>query len=329
MRYTKTFQNVSQQIDILEARGLVISDKQRAKAYLERIGYYRLSGYAYPFKVANHEILNGKRSTTIGEKFKTGAEFKHIVDLYIFDKKLRLITLDAVERVEIGLRASIALSIGPYGAWAHREADFLDGKFSKRINPENGKTPHKVWLADIDKSFDRSKEEFAKHFRTKYPDDFPPLWISTEVWDFGALSKFYSGLKFDDQRAIAAKYEISDPSIMQSWFRSINYVRNICAHHSRFWNRPLVNQCKFPSKGKIELLDHLSENHSIQTRIYGTLAAIRYLLRTINPTTTWSSRLHSVLCEFPAAPGISLRHSGFPDNWQELPLWKMPDNIKI
>ena len=322
MRYTKPFRSVPQQLDILKSRGLICSDEPKAHAYLERIGYYRLSGYAYPFRVLQKSA--SKTSLSVGDNFKPGAEFRHIVDLYVFDKKLRLSMLDAIERVEIGLRTSIALMMGTRGPWAHRDPAQLDGTFSKRINSKTGKTLHQDWLEKLDDAFSRSSEEFAKHFKQKYPEDHLPIWISTELWDFGMLSRFYAGMLYKDRQDLAKEYSISGPDILEAWLKSINYVRNLCAHHSRLWNRSMVRQGMFPAKGIIPLLDHLSGNPHAQTRIYGTAAAIRFLLLKINPATTWPRRLKAILDTFPNAPAVSLNHSGFPSNWETLPLWEVP-----
>ncbi len=320
MRYSKPFQSPPQQIDILKARGLIVSDEQKARAYLERIGYYRLSGYAYPFRVV--VTIDGDGRPRLGDDFKPGVEFRHIVDLYVFDKKLRLAILDGIERVEIGLRTSIALLMGErHGPWSHRDPSRLDGKFTKSVG-RTGQTGHKAWLSKLDAAFEQSKEDFAKHFKSKYPDDPPPVWIATELWDFGLLSRFYQGMLFSDRKAVSLQYRVPDPDVLASWLQSINDVRNICAHHGRLWNRPLGRQGRFPHG--LPELEHVAQDSFIQTRLYGAAAAIRFLLLTINPGTSWPTRLKSILDSFPDAPGVSLSQTGFPEGWCRLPLWAMP-----
>lgn len=327
MRYTKPYRDVPQQLAILRSRNLNISDEPKAKAYLERIGYYRLSGYAFPFREALAATdARGKQTFVVQDNFKAGVEFRHIVDLYVFDKKLRLSMLDAIERVEIGLRTSVALLIGQRSPWAHRDPNQLDGTFSKRPDRKTRRIPHVDWLAKLDDSFARSNEEFAKHFKTKYPHDHLPIWVATELWDFGMLSRFYAGMKYADRATIAAQYNVNDPAIFEAWLKSINFCRNLCAHHSRLWNRPLVRQAAFPAPGVTPLLDHLAGNTHAQTRLYGAAAAIRFLLLTINPATSWPHRLKAILDSIPNAPSISLNHTGFPADWNTLPLWTVPHN---
>lgn len=46
----KTWLSLDKQLELLASRNVKISDSDKAKECLERIGYYRLSGYFYPFK---------------------------------------------------------------------------------------------------------------------------------------------------------------------------------------------------------------------------------------------------------------------------------------
>jgi abortive infection bacteriophage resistance protein len=179
---------------------------------------------------------------------------------------------------------------------------------------------HDDWLARTDQAFDRSKEEFAKHFKTTY-GGYPPIWIACEVWDFGALSFLFSGLKKSDQTIIANKYGIASFQVMESWIRNLNSARNICAHHCRLWNRPIGIQPRWPSAAGTPDLGHLVGNVNSQTRVYGTAAIIRFLLRSINPTTAWSERLKELCSKFPASPIIKLESAGFPRGWESEALW--------
>jgi abortive infection bacteriophage resistance protein len=146
--------------------------------------------------------------------------------------------------------------------------------------------------------------------------------MAVELWDFGMLSHFLSGMRHQDQATLAAEYGLPRPELLTGWIRSINFARNLCAHHSRLWNRPLVDQPPLPRKGEVALLDHMAADQHLQKRYYAAAAVLRYLLRFINPTTTWASRLADLVTTLPAAPGISVRHMGFPKNWTDLPLWR-------
>jgi abortive infection bacteriophage resistance protein len=242
MSYSKPYLTIPQQIALLKSRGMIITNDARAASCLQRIRYYRLSGYWYPF--CQSAIVGGKR--VIVDDFKANTTLPKIVDLYVFDKKLRLLVLDAIERFEIALRVQTALLLGARSPVAHRDPTQLDGVFARRADPKTGVIPHREWLRRTDEAFDRSKEEFAKHFKSKYAGSDPPIWIACELWDFGALSVLFGGLNKRDQSAIASGYGITSGDVMETWIRSINVVRNVCAHDGRLWNRPSVIQPKWP-----------------------------------------------------------------------------------
>jgi len=96
----------------------------------------------------------------------------------------------------LALRVQITLQLGRYAANAHRDPNILHPNFSKRPNPQ-GEIQHRKWLRIHDEAFDRSREEFAKHFKTKYPGEDPPIWTAAELWDFGAMRQ-----RFWPERAV-------------------------------------------------------------------------------------------------------------------------------
>lgn len=315
--FSKPYLPVSAQVALLKSRGLAITDDDRATAALERIGYYRLSGYWYPLRASS----GTGAAQRVLDAFRPGAEFGQIVELYVFDKKLRLLALDALERVEVALRTDIALLLGQHSPLAHRDAAFLHGRFTKTLLHGRSVTGHQVWLDRLDETTARSREDFVVHFRRTYSTPLP-IWMAVELWDFGMLSHFLSGMRYQDQATLAAHYGLPRPELLTGWVRSLNFVRNLCAHHSRLWNRPLVDQPTLPRRGEVALLDHIAADQHLQKRFYAAVAILRYLLRDINPTSSWAARLAELVATLPAAPGISVRHMGFPANWTELPLWQ-------
>lgn len=317
--FSKPYLSISAQIALLKARGLAITDDARAAAALERIGYYRLSGYWHSLRTST--IVSPDNVRMVQDDFRLGAEFSQAVSLYVFDKKLRLLSLDAIERVEVALRTDIALLLGQYSPVAHRDPACLHGRFTK--NPLRGRTVtgHQAWLDRLDDATARSREDFVEHFRRTYSTPLP-IWMAVELWDFGMLSHLLSGMRHRDQTTLAAGYGLPRPELLTGWVRSINFARNLCAHHSRLWNRPLIDQPPLPRRGEVPLLDHLSADPHGQKRYYAVAAVLHYLLRFINPTTTWPNRLADLVATLPAAPGISPRHMGLPNAWTDLPLWQ-------
>lgn len=300
---------------------MIITDRPRARRYLARIGYYRLSGYWFPFRQsATTTDPTGKKVDTIGDDFIAGTEFGHVVDLYVFDKKLRLLVLDAIERVEVALRVDIALRLGKRDPWAHLNPAELHGNFSKKLDPRTGRPKHAEWSDRLLQALNRSDEDFVQRFRKKYSSPLP-IWIAIEVWDFGMLSHLLAGLTYADQAAIAAAYDIPRSELLTSWVRAVNFTRNVCAHHSRLWNRPLVDQPKPPKPGEVPLFDHLVADRHAQRRLYSVAAVLRFFLIKVNPSSRWHERMKAHLATLPVAPGISLRQAGFPKGWEKESLW--------
>lgn len=299
---------------------MFISDTVKAASCLHRVGYYRLSGYAYPFR--HREIitdLDGKSTEKLFESFRPGTDFSTVMDLYVFDKKLRLLFLDAIERIEVALRVEVALHLGRYGALSYREPTIFNPFFHTKTT-DNKETQHQKWLRKIDEAFDHSREEFANHYRSKYSTPLP-IWMSIEVWDFGCLAMVLNGMKDADLNELSKLYELPKRRYLTSWAQSMNFVRNVCAHHGRLWNRPIVQQPALPVHEDLALLQHVKNDELAERRLYAVAAAIQYFMRIVHPGSSWSDRLAAHLGTLPESMHLSTRHMGFPEKWEQLPLW--------
>ena len=323
IEYAKPYLDVPQQVDLLISRGMTITDRLRAEDYLRRIGYYRLSAYWYPFR---NSILTpdarGKPQRVIYDDFKPGTDFGVTLALYVFDKKLRLLLLDALERIEIALRTDAALLLGWKDPWAHRDPGCLHGNFARKVPQKTGLTAHAAWLRKLDKIAARSKDEFAQHFRQKYRNSKLPIWMAVELFDFGMLSRLIDGMIVADKDVLAWKYGLPRRELLTSWLRTLNFVRNVCAHHGRLWNRPLDDEPKPPLLGELPELDHIARNRLAQQRLYAAMAILRFMLRIINPSTSWAERLKAHLATFSDNPNLSFDGMGCPAEWQKEPLWQ-------
>jgi abortive infection bacteriophage resistance protein len=120
----------------------------------------------------------------------------------------------------------------------------------------------------------RAQETFASHFRSKYTaEPHLPIWMAAELLSFGTISKLYkTGLAPAIKQRIAAAYGV-DAQFLASWIHSLSYVRNVCAHHKRLWNRTLGIKPRFPSRSIT--WPHLVPDNA---RLYGTLVVLRHML---------------------------------------------------
>ena len=335
MPYEKPWTSFEEQLEILKKRGLSITDESKALGALKRIGYYRLSGYWYPFKkrsdsccdlmnpinikVQQQKLKKEKVEKIVLDAFLKGATFENAVKLYVFDKKLRLLVLDAVERIEIALRTDISHTLGELDRFAYLEANHLSNDFTQKIDNKTGVSSHMTWVQSHAKLINRSKDEFMKSYKTKY--GLPvPIWIACEVWDFGTLSKLFSGLKPEHQIKIARKYGISDGAVFGSWLKSLNYLRNVCAYHSRLWNRNIVDQPKKPPEGDAPLFECAWQNGHTQARVFLLLYITQFLLTKINPSSSWWTRLVALIDkDFPNLDklNIDLKSMGEIEGWRD------------
>ena len=287
MKYQKPPLTYSEQLDLLLTRGLQVESKIEALHCLKNISYYRLSAYFLPFKQS--------------EQFRKGTSFKDVIDLYTFDRKLRLLILDAIEPIEVALRTQIIYHLShKYGAFG-----YLDEKnFSNRFK-------HAKWLQNLNESISDSTETFIKHYKKKYTlSTHFPFWMVIEVISFGNLSYFFRGLKGEDQQVIANIYNIKD-IVLTSWLHALVYLRNLCAHHARLWNRTLTFKPALPQKSSIW-------QGVKNDNIYSLLVVMEYLLNEINSDSMWASRLQALLENYPQ---VSLTTMGFPKNWSDKMPW--------
>ena len=324
MSYPKPWLSLEHQLDNLQARGLHVSDRGKALRCLQRMGYYRLSGYWFAFRERSGPccLLNKSRAGKVQEKgellaldsFKPGATFQNAVDLYVFDKGLRLLAMDALERVEIALRVDVSHTLGQLDPFAYLRPELFHATFSQVLNKDSGVTRHHEWIGKHAQLISRSKEEFVSHNRAKYGLPLA-LWVACEVWDFGTAS---GGMREAEQDVIAARYGVGNGRVFASWLRSLNYLRNVCAHHSRLWNRNIVDQPKLPPASEMPWVGPFSGSGHALARCFLLLCMLRHLLRVINPTSSWPSRMKEHLGSFPDLDhlGLNLAGMGAPADWQ-------------
>tara|TARA_R110002074_G_scaffold349634_1_gene520344 strand:- start:132975 stop:133931 length:957 start_codon:yes stop_codon:yes gene_type:complete len=316
MKKNKKWISFEDQLDTLKSRGLVVDNEAAALDYLERIGYYRLSGYWYSFRELKPGIDNTAESSDRRlDTFQHGSHFKDGVDLYVFDKKLRLLALDALERIELAVRVDIAYLLGKQDAYAHENAEVFHGNFTKV--KKNGKQPaHQDWLEKYHSLVQRARREpFVKHYMDKYGK--LPIWVAIEIWDFGLLSKVFAGLKHEHKEIIASKYGAKNGKAFASWLRGLNFIRNVAAHHSRLWNINVLER-------SADIQDDKFWKQLNNARPYFYFCLMKRLLDVICPNSNWSSRFSTLLDEFPRieSGAVSLADFGLIEKRGEWALWE-------
>ena len=297
--YRKPALTFDQQLDLLSKRGLVINDKDYALSKLKAISYFRLSAYSYPFRIRDEH-------SNITSNFIQGANFGEVIKLYEFDRHLRLLVMDAMEMMEVYIRTLIAYHLGhTYGPFGHTDASNFHSTFD-----------HAQWLEKIEEEVKRSNDTFIKHYKRKY-SGFPdlPIWMSAEVMSLGSLSFGYTGLKNDDKRAISRQLGLHHYKL-KDWLHKLTYVRNVCAHHSRLWNRSLSIR-PATTRGRARNQSTTLRND----RIFFILLVLRYLLKTTDDGDRWRQRCTDLID--PIAQQRRWRLAmGLPEDWKKHPIWR-------
>ena len=323
--FEKRYSDIEETVAILEARGLTVPDQTRAGRCLGRIGYYRLSAYWYPFRIPSGDIGATGRLDT----FREGASFDDVIAFYLFDKALRLHLGDALERIEIAVRAHLVEILGKIEPCSYRDRRSYTGRFNEVADGTVGsdETPLAAFIDGLDRTFERSQEEFAKHFRTTYEGP-PPVWIAIGTWDWGKLSHAINHLSDRNRDALARSI---DPRLTKkalvSWIRCLNEVRTPCAHHSRLWNKPLINSPRLQPR-EIGDFAHMADDagkvpDARGKRLYGALMTMIFLMRAFYPNTTWPDRLGTLISNADLPAEVDLASAGFPPDWRDDPIWAL------
>ncbi|WP_278786928.1 Abi family protein [Actinomyces urogenitalis] len=322
-----------EQLNLLRNRGLAVADPARAIKDLKRIGYYRLSGYLYPLRRVEQQP-GAKRPRRL-DHYVDGAAFEDGVGLHDFDHRLSQCLLDGLQQVEIGLRVKVGYTLGKRGALAHLDPANLGPKARQTSSRLRGQTHYEVWRHQYDQQQAKArngKQEFVLHFEKKY-DGNVPIWAAVEFMTMGCLIALLDLLVPRDQRQIARELGVKDQKTLLGWLRPLNVLRNHCAHGNRVWNRTVVFQADRLNLDMLlapDVLAHLASSPKapVDRKVYFHAATTAYLLRAINPTTTWPESFVNAMGTFPDsgwALGLTPQTSmGFPDHWDELALWNGP-----
>ncbi|MEY3210158.1 MAG: hypothetical protein RIT28_639 [Pseudomonadota bacterium] len=311
-KYTKPVLTTERQLQILRARGLCIGDEPRALRYLNNIGYFRLSGYLISFEQATR--VDGARD----HQLTPGTTLDQVVDLYVFDRKLRMLVLEGIERVEVALRS----------AWANTLAEQTNDPHAW-MNPANfdGSVEVYAQLAGAVSSLDRSREPFVRHYRSRYDTPrYPPAWAMVETLTFGELSKWLEHTP-NAKMAVTRRLGLPSKELTQTTIAALAFVRNVCAHHGRCWDRVFMKALPSIKKLRHEFV-HVTQKRpdgsvveSLDKHLYNYLVVLAFILNHLNPKSSWRARLVALVGE--RTPD-QLKRMAFPADWHQRNVWVNP-----
>lgn len=286
--YNKPPLTYDEQLDLLIQRGLMIADRKAALRWLKRVSYYRLSAYFVPFRV------------TRSDDFRPGTALHEVLSAYKFDGRLRLLVMQALERAEVAVRTSLTYFMGhQFGTFGYTDCKNFHPAFD-----------HAQFINELNQEESRSNEEFPRAYRRKYGHSQGlPVWMATEITTLGRLSILYKHLRPQYRTAIAENFGVHE-EVFGTWLHSLTYVRNLCAHHCRLWNRTLAIRPTIPRRWPSASVG--------EGKVYSILLILNYLMTTVAPKSRWKKRAVNLLLE----SDVNLGLMGFPANWLELEPWK-------
>lgn len=292
----KPFKSYSEQLKILKDRGLLVENETDALHVLTHQNYYRLSAYRFSFQDA-------------ADHFREGTRFEQLWDLYCFDRVLRQLLSEACKAFEISIRARWAHCLSErYGSQAYEDQSLF------RSNHR-----HAGLMTTLDRELSRSDEPFISHYQSQHSMSRPPIWGACEVMSFGLLSRFYENIgRARDKKAIARTYGLSVDGLKSLLEHSV-YLRNLCAHHSRLWNRRFTVTVALPQSRPSHIITSL--HPAEDRRIYNSLVLLGHVVNIVEPSSDWKKRLRAHL-ETLNAPA-SHTEMGFPADWRERDFWKV------
>lgn len=299
MQYKKIPLKLDDQVSLLQSRGLKFSDLNQVKHYLSSIGYYRLSAYWLPFETPVAE------DTRRNHQFLPNTTFDQILSIYIFDRRLRLLVMEAIERIEIFLRASWAQALSEEeGSHAHLKSS----NFKCAWNHAQG-------IYYMGENLRKSSEKFVQHYLKKYSEPhLPPIWAVVETLSMGGLSRWISATKATSiKKNIATRIGLPTADILESVLHALTPVRNVCAHHCRLWNRKFTMQLPYIKKLKsVMQIETVDGQNQPSRQLYNYLVILIQAMDNVNNGSSWKHRLKShILTATPEQQSTM----GFPQDW--------------
>ena len=278
MADVKQHRTYREQIEKLRSKGCIMENDAECKTILENTGYYRFSAYFLPFKSSDGSFVEH-------------LTFNKVYHVYEFDRKLRNLLFSAIEVIEVSLRSRLAYYHSQkYGALGYLDPATFNAKHDALKFREN-----------IEREIENNKKVlFVKHHLEKYNGQFP-LWVVSELFTFGMLSRFYNDLTTADKKVFAgAEYKN-----MVSWLRCCTDLRNICAHYGRLYYRI------FPA-----MPNGFPVSDAARRRLWGAILSVKALYPSKEK---WLSEfvpaIEALFEEYQEY--INLYHIAFPANWAD------------
>lgn len=284
--------------------GLVVDDdpgspnsKEKASHYVARVGIDRFEIY---FRSLQKHSQNGPDPKI---------PLNDVLKIYKFDRRLRLLTLDALERIEVTTKALICCDMAEkYGqAWLKEKRCGVPWALRKEI------VSNIIRVVRI-----RSGEELNFSEAVRLSDQ----GLASDAMSFGQMSKLLGYLQADGQQLVSGMFR-SNPKAFSSWLRTLTHVRNDCAHHMVLWDKRYVTRPRIPGSISRQFGD-ITPPPDFNAHYFGHATLIYYLVQGVARNTRWHQRIYDLLNSRDVIPDhidvFSIMK--FPPEWHQMPLWR-------
>lgn len=277
-----------EQINLLKSRGIIIDDEENAQSILERVGYYRLSGYLYQFKEDE-------------SNYQSGLTFEKIYKIYEFDRALRSIILSYMEIVEIRTRSLLSYEFSlSHCCDNNHDEHYSDSCFYN-------KQRWKEVMASVNDQAKRSEDElYVAHHLKNYNGQYP-LWVLVQMFSFSNLVRLYSSMYSSDQDKIAKRFNY-DRKYLEKHLYAMTKLRNICAHFNRLYNRKLKLPVKLGNK-TLKSIPSIGND-----TLFAYLIVLARLLPTDKLKKDFTDKIIHTVKKY--EPYIELYAIGFPNSYE-------------
>ncbi|WP_233885901.1 Abi family protein [Tenacibaculum piscium] len=312
---------IEEHISLLkDERGLNFRCEEKAKETLKSISYYRLKGYWWDLQMNKEELKEIGKSEN-DRYFREGNYFEDIIESYNFDRELRVILFDAIEKIEIALRTKMIniLSLTRNANW-YEDSDIFESKVDKYDKEQ--RTYYKIVLDKLYSECNRSKEVFIKEHLRKHPDTPLESWKILETASFGTLSKLYSNLKqvLPEKSEISKGLGLNFSKELSGWLKTFTYIRNIIAHHSRLWGLnmsiiPVINI----NNPKGDWMKVFYVKDIPRKKPFIAISALLYVYNAIDSENNMKKNILTLIDKYPK---VQIHKLGFHKKWKSHDIWK-------
>lgn len=284
----KEFKSIDEQLEILKSRGLDVSEEDKAKGFLYKNNYYRISGYSLTLRK--------------NDKFYEGVSFQNIIDIYEFDHEMRHILLKYIEIIEVRVKSIYAYEFTKvYGPTGYLDSDNFES------------------LTIYDKVMDKAEEQkekrlpyeaYLKHFVEDLKEDIP-FWAYVDLLTFSDISFLYSISDEQLKTIVAQAFGLYKQSsiLLGKFLHSLTIIRNLCAHGGRLYNRLFEQK---PNLSKYEKSFLIQKDGVVDnSHLYGFVLVMKRLLQR-SEFLEMKTEIQALSKKYPF---IDLKYYGFRNDW--------------